>query len=144
MKGHIAGYDDKRQVGIISCNNKSFYFGFDVWQEENPPYIGCSVEFDTEDSNDKKHPEVTEVTLIGDYLGPTGEPVKSRKVAIFLSLLLGGIGASRFYLGHYRVGIIQIIVTVLTLGFGVVWGFIEGILLLMNRIVKDAEGRPLK
>lgn len=144
MKGHIAGCDNKKQVGVISYKNKSYYFGYDVWQEENPPYIDCFVKFDTEDSGDKKHPKVTVVSLIGDYLGPVGEPVKSRKVAIVLSLLFGFVGGGRFYLGYRKIGIFQIIATVVTLGFATVWGFIETILLLMNRIVKDAEGRPLK
>lgn len=144
MKGHIADYDSNRQIGIISSDDRSFYFGHDVWNAENPPYIGCSVIFDTEGSIDQKHPKVTYVNLDGEYLGPIGEPVKSRKLAAALSVLLGGAGIGRFYLGHYKIGVLQIIATVLTLGFGVVWGFIEGILLLMNRIIKDARGRPLK
>lgn len=144
MKGHVAGCDSKKQVGVISSDNHSFYFGYDVWTEQNPPYIGCMVVFETEDSGDKKHPKVTSVDLVGDYLGPIGEPVKSRKVAAVLSVLLGWLGVGRFYLGHYKIGVLQIIATVVTLGFGAVWGFIEGLLLMMNRIIKDAEGRPLK
>ena len=144
MNGHIAGYDNKSKVGVISSDNKSYYFGIDVWSEENLPYIGCPVTFDIEDSGDKKHPKVTHVDLYGEYTGPIGEPVKSRKFAAALSILLGGAGVGRFYLGHYKIGVLQIIATVATLGFGVVWGFIEGVLLLMNRIIKDAKGRPLK
>ncbi len=144
MKGHIAGCDSKKRVGVISSDNNSFYFSYDVWTEENPPYMGCLVSFKTADSGDKKHPKVTTVDLVGDYLGPIGEPVKSRVLAAVLSILLGWLGMGRFYLGYYKLGVIQIIVAVVTLGFGAVWGVIEGLLLLMNRIIKDAEGRPLK
>lgn len=144
MKGHIVSHDNTRQIGVINADNQSFYFGFDVWQEENPPYIGCFVNFDLIYSGDKKHPKVTRIDLVGDYLGPTGKPIKSRNLAILLSILLGGVGMGRFYLGYYKIAGLQIILTILTLGFGVVWGFIEGVLLFMRRIIKDAKGRPLK
>jgi hypothetical protein len=36
------------------------------------------------------------------------------------------------------------VVTLLTFGFGAIWGFIEGILILVGSgITKDAQGRPL-
>lgn len=144
MKGHIARYDRKTKVGMIICDTKTYYFGEDDWKEENPPYIGCVVSFGTENSGDKKNPKVINLALIGEYFGPIGDPVKSRKVAIALSVLLGFLGGGRFYLGYKKLGVIQLVLSVVTLGFGAVWGFIDGVLLLMHRIVKDAEGRPLK
>jgi len=72
---------------------------------------------------------------------PTGE--KSKIVAGILGILLGGLGIHRFYLGYTVIGIIQIVVTLVTLGFGAIWGFIEGILILVGTINKDAQGRPL-
>lgn len=70
---------------------------------------------------------------------------KSKMVAGLLGIFLGGLGIHRFYLGYTGIGIAQIVVTVLTCGFGSLWGFIEGILILCgNTITTDAAGRPLK
>jgi hypothetical protein len=51
----------------------------------------------------------------------------------------------RFYLGFVGIGIAQIVVTLVTCGFGQLWGFIEGILILCGAsgLDKDAQGRPL-
>lgn len=62
----------------------------------------------------------------------------------FWALFLGGFGIHRFYLGYVGLGIAQIIVTLVTFGFGAIWGFIEGILILTGSMDKDAQGRPLK
>jgi TM2 domain-containing membrane protein YozV len=69
---------------------------------------------------------------------------KSRLAAGLLGILLGGIGVHRFYLGNIGIGIIQIIVTIITLGIGSLWGFIEGIIIIAGANWKDAEGMPLK
>jgi hypothetical protein len=144
-QGHVAGYDKKNKTGILSTekNNKSYYFEEGQWLEDNLPYSGCQVAFEAEELH-KKHGKVIKMELIGDYTGPQGEPVKSRRLAVFLSILLGGAGAGRFYLGYWKLGIAQIAATVGTLGFAVVWGVLEGILLLMHRIDRDAQNRPLK
>ncbi|MBA4150902.1 MAG: NINE protein [Verrucomicrobia bacterium] len=70
---------------------------------------------------------------------------KSKLVAGLLGILLGGLGVHRFYLGHIGIGLLQILVTVVTCGWGWLWGFIEGILILTgSTITTDAEGKPLK
>jgi TM2 domain-containing membrane protein YozV len=69
---------------------------------------------------------------------------KSKIAAGILGILLGGLGVHRFYLGYIGIGIIQIIVTICTLGFGALWGLIEGILILTGSFNKDAKGRPLR
>ena len=69
---------------------------------------------------------------------------KSRLVAGILGILLGGLGVHRFYLGYVGIGILQIIVTILTLTVGSLWGFIEGIIILAGGSWKDREGRPLR
>jgi TM2 domain-containing membrane protein YozV len=61
-----------------------------------------------------------------------------------LGLFLGGLGLHRFYLGYVGIGIVQIIVTLVTLGAGALWGMIEGILILAGSINKDAQGQPLR
>jgi len=68
---------------------------------------------------------------------------KSKLIAGLLGIFLGGLGIHRFYLGYTALGIIQIVVTTITLGAGSLWGFIEGILILTGTINKDAQGNPL-
>ena len=74
-----------------------------------------------------------------------GEGAKSKIVAGILGIVVGGFGVHRFYLGYVGIGIAQIFVTLITFGAGALWGFIEGILILVGTsITKDAKGRPLK
>ena len=76
--------------------------------------------------------------------GGVVNPPKSKIVAGILGILIGGLGIHRFYLGYIGIGIAQIVVTLLTFGFGAIWGFIEGILILVGSgITTDAQGRPL-
>ena len=70
--------------------------------------------------------------------------VKSRVVAGLLGILLGGFGVHRFYLGYPRIGIAQFVVTVVTGGFGVIWGMADGFLFMMGAKYKDGKGRYLK
>lgn len=89
------------------------------------------------------------------YPAPYGAPgyptaydpqAKSKVVAGLLGILLGYFGIHRFYLGYTQIGVIQIIVTIVTCGIGGLWGFIEGILILVGHesFRADAEGRPLR
>lgn len=68
---------------------------------------------------------------------------KSKVVAGILGILVGGFGVHRFYLGYTGLGFLQLAVTLITCGAGSLWGFIEGILILVGSINQDAEGRPL-
>ena len=67
---------------------------------------------------------------------------KTKIVAGLLGIFLGGFGAHKFYLGDTKAAIIRLVVTFVTLGFGAIWGFIEGILLLVNG-GKDVNGNEL-
>lgn len=80
---------------------------------------------------------------------------KSRIVAGLLGIFLGGLGVHRFYLGFSGIGgcmlALQIVGWVtswlcigifISIGVGV-WGFVEGILLLVGAMNTDAQGRPL-
>lgn len=79
---------------------------------------------------------------------PEDDPyAKSRLAAGLLGILLGGLGVHRFYLGYVGIGILQIVVTFVTFGFGAIWGLIEGILYLTSRTGTysvDSTGRPLR
>ncbi|MBR1899138.1 MAG: TM2 domain-containing protein [Oscillospiraceae bacterium] len=69
---------------------------------------------------------------------------KSKLAAGLLGIFLGGFGVHRFYLGYTKMGVIQIIVTLVTCGAGSLWGFVEGILILCGTyITTDANGNPL-
>lgn len=70
-------------------------------------------------------------------------PAKSKIVAALLGIFLGGLGAHSFYLGNAKKGAIQLVVSVVTLGLGSLWGFIEGIMILIGKITTDAAGNPL-
>ncbi|WP_305910059.1 TM2 domain-containing protein [Methylomarinum sp. Ch1-1] len=138
MIGHIESYDDNTQTGVIKFEDKFYEFHIDQWTLDSPPKVGDDVDFDMDDDD-----TVTEVGPVGAYLKDT-RPVKRRWVAVVLGFLFGAIGLHRIYLGFYGLGIAQILVTLITGGYGVVWGFTEAVLLLTGHIYKDAKGRFLK
>ena len=67
---------------------------------------------------------------------------KSRVIAGILGIFLGGWGVHNFYLGYTEKGVIQIFVSLFTCGLGALWGFIEGVLILVGNINEDANGVP--
>lgn len=69
---------------------------------------------------------------------------KSKITAGILGIILGGIGIHNFYLGYTTKAIIQIIISLVTCGFGSLWGMTEGILILLGYIKEDANGNVLK
>lgn len=64
---------------------------------------------------------------------------KSKIVAGILQLFLGGVGAGRWYTGHYGIAVAQLI----TCGGLGIWALIDGIILLVTDAT-DAQGRPLR
>lgn len=70
---------------------------------------------------------------------------KSRFVAGMLQLFLGFLGVGRFYLGYKKIGLLQLITSVLTVGVvGWIWGFADGIMILNGSPVVDALGDELE
>jgi TM2 domain-containing membrane protein YozV len=76
---------------------------------------------------------------------------KSRITAGLLGILLGVVGAHRFYLGYKGLGWIMLLITAVSLGQAwfvpAIWGAIEGILYLVMRKgywSVDAKHRPLQ
>lgn len=70
---------------------------------------------------------------------------KSKLVAGLLGIFIGSLGIHNFYLGYTKRAIIQIVVSICTCGIGGVWGFVEGIMILMDKYVTvDANGVPLE
>lgn len=138
MIGHIENYDPATQSGVIKSEDKSFTFDAQGWVADVPPDQGDDVNFDSEDDN-----TAINITLVGAYLQPP-KAVKYKYVAAALALFLGFTGIHRFYLGFYKLGLAQLALTALTVGYGALWGFIEAVLLFAGHINKDAKGRPLK
>lgn len=69
---------------------------------------------------------------------------KSRLTAGVLQLFVGCIGLGRFYMGYKTIGVLQILSSVFTFGFaGVVWGFVDGILILNSTVNYDGDGNLL-
>lgn len=82
---------------------------------------------------------------------------KSKITAGLLGIFFGGLGVHNFYLGYSTKGLIQLIVTIVslllaccggislivTVGIGI-WGFIEGILILAGVINRDGKGMPFR
>jgi len=137
MLGHIESYDERCQTGVVKYEDKFFEFHIDQWTSDEPPNQGDDVDFDFEDD------KITEIGPVGAYLHDT-KPVKSHIIAGVLGIVCGAIGLHRLYLGYWGLAITQAVVTFVTGGFGVVWGFIEGVLILTGHIHKDAKGRLLK
>ena len=78
---------------------------------------------------------------------PQGEQ-KSKLAAGLLGIFLGSLGIHNIYLGYTVKAVIQLVITIVTCGFGAIvssiWGLIEGILILTGRIAVDGKGVPLK
>lgn len=85
----------------------------------------------------------------GYGVAPGGEQ-KSKVVAGILGILLGGLGIHNFYLGKNKNALIQLLVSVLSIGFlypvMAIWGLVEGILILIGHesYRTDSKGIPLK
>jgi TM2 domain-containing membrane protein YozV len=140
MIGKIKSYDEKTQTGVIELNAQFYGFHLNDWSESVTPRIESNVLFEAEGDT------ASMVTLIGHYAAEPKEAIKSRKIAIALAFfpLTGIFGGHRWYLGFYKLGVIQAAVTALSFGGGYLWPFVEGILLLTGRLYEDSEGRPLK
>jgi predicted lipid-binding transport protein (Tim44 family) len=86
------------------------------------------------------------VASVGQAPQLTAAP-RSKMVAGLLGIFLGFLGVHRFYLGNSGLGLVQLLITLLTCGWGafvtVPWGVIEGILILVGTIDRDEWGRPL-
>ena len=74
-------------------------------------------------------------------------PSKSKIAAGLLGIFLGSFGVHNFYLGYTGKAVAQLLITLLTCGFGAfvssIWGLVEGILILTGSINVDGNGNPL-
>lgn len=68
---------------------------------------------------------------------------KSKIGAGLLQIFLGGFGIGRFYLGYIGIGVAQLLLS-FCCGIGAIWGFIDGICMLCNSDLRDADGKLVK
>lgn len=72
---------------------------------------------------------------------------KSKIAAGLFGIFLGCLGVHNFYLGYTGKAVAQLLITVCSCfvlaPVSVVWGFIEGILILCGNINVDAQGNEL-
>jgi hypothetical protein len=142
MLGKVQSFDPESGRGAIESEGQTYSFEIQDWVEGVPPEADDEVRFD---------PEASQAVRVG-LLGVSREQpqaVKSKYIAGTLSLLFGWAGLSRFYLGYYKVGFIQILLTAFLLYakfmvFVPQWGFVEAVLLFSSKFDRDAKGRPLK
>jgi TM2 domain-containing membrane protein YozV len=142
MIGHIENFDPETQTGVIKSEDALYQFHLDDWSADVPPEAGDDIRFELDKGN------AVQINLAGAFLEKP-KAVKYRLLAAFMALLLGWTGLHRFYLGYYRIGFIQIILTAILFYAGFIvfipqWGLVEALLLFSGRFDTDAKGRPLK
>jgi TM2 domain-containing membrane protein YozV len=83
--------------------------------------------------------------LMNNEPAPPGWQPKQKVVAGILGILVGSLGVHSFYLGNTKKGLIQLVATFVTCGIASLWGFIEGILILIGNenTRTDAYGYPM-
>ena len=95
----------------------------------------------------KKDNPNTTTNITNINTNPTTAP-KSKVCAGLLALFFGTLGIHNFYLGYSGKGVAQLLITLLTCGFGAfvtgVWALIEAIMLFTGSIGVDANGVPLQ
>lgn len=129
----------------------------------NDPLIG------TQEHPDQIAEVLADPESEADFYPTNGTPEKSRVVAGVLGLLLGGIGAHRFYLGFNTVAICQLAAFIAAVGivltYGIstrmnpsdmllimagttiglfFWGAVEGVMILGGMMPHDGHAHPLR
>lgn len=114
-------------------------------------------EYDKAHNNTNHHYHPNHIPLKYHYsmLQRKNAKTKSKYLAGFLGIVFGWLGLHNFYLNHHGKAILQLFMTFLSLifmAFGgtffiyipIVWGFVEGVLILIGLISSDAHGVGVK
>lgn len=141
-------HPDRPVAGVCSYSGR-FYCSDDLVEVNNKIYAKQNLGFVINDVKEQSiNRSAPNVYMNAAVSSPVIAPQlmyssKSRVAAGLLGIFLGGLGAHRFYLGFAGIGLIQLLLTVTT-GIGVIWGFIEGILLLVGAMDRDKYGHLLR
>ena len=104
----------------------------------------CKVKVENNTAQEELKTETTQTTNTSSTVQSAS---KSKIAAGLLGIFLGAFGVHNFYLGYTGKAIAQLLITLLTCGFGAfissIWGLIEGILILTGSINVDGNGNPL-
>lgn len=132
MKGTVLDFSIPSNEGVISGDDQQRYtFPGSEWRSQEPPIRGMRVDFDPKGA--------TATGVFRDVSAPqAGSPPAAQngtKIAAGVcGILLGALGVHKFILGMTKAGVIMLLVTVLTCGWGGIpmgiIGLVEGILYL--------------
>ena len=142
MTGQVLDYSVQTNEGIISgADGVRYTFSGADWPAGAAPTRGVPVDFETRDGS----------RAVGIYLIETAAPPadlprrtppetgagKDRRLAVQLAMVLGVLGAHKFYLGE-KGGVLRIILSCTIVGLAVsgLLGLLDGIKLLQ---MSDAE-----
>lgn len=109
-----------------------------------PPNVNqcpsCGAQVQQPQSQYAPPPQNQYVPPQNQYVPPVASG-KSRVVYIVLGVLLGGLGVHNFYAGRTGIGIAQLLITLLTCGYGaaIIWIWV---LIEVCTVTKDGQGRP--
>jgi len=85
-------------------------------------------------NNSEKIQIINQQSQVSESKKSSEEVVKNHKVAVLLSILLGWIGADRFYVGHIGIGLLKFF----TMGAYGLWWIID-IILFVTKNVSGVE-----
>ncbi len=132
MKGTILDFSIPANEGIISGDDQQRYpFPGAEWRSPEPPVRGMRVDFEARGAS--------AVGVFRDVSAPLpgtsdGTQNGTKIAAGICAILLGCLGVHKFILGMTRPGLVMILVSVLTCGYGAlpmfIIGVVEGILYL--------------
>ena len=150
MTGQVLDYSIQTNEGVISGDDHQRYrFAGSDWPGAAAPVRGTLVDFDIADGN-----RAVSIYLVEPIAPPAvpqqSAPVqqyqpstattgnrKDRNTAAVLAILLGGVGANKFYLGE-KGGVLRIVLTCTCIGYPIagILGIMDGIKLLQ---MSDAD-----
>jgi len=137
MQGTILEVSFQSNSGVISGEDGGRYnFSANQWRANGNPYKGQCVDFLPADSEATEIYPMQSASGLSSLIG--GE--KNRTVAALLAVVLGSVGAHKFYLGYNTQGIIMVAITVsgwvlASILIGTLWAWVPGMIGLIEGII---------
>ena len=123
MRGQILVFNEAKQAGaILAANGQRLLFHISDWQDVMPPEAGMNVDFTIDSDNRARQlqlalpepapaPASTPAAMPAASVAPAVPLAlrpKSKSALTLFTLFLGGIGAHRFYMGNWGLGLVQL------------------------------------